>query len=64
MSKIVKTPDCVIQKRPDGSRVCGLHGKPLQQQAMFGPATPSGPGHLSAWMCPVSGRTLLEIEGL
>jgi hypothetical protein len=64
MSKIVKTPDCVIQKQPDGSRVCALHGKPLQQQNMFGPANPSGPGHLSAWVCPVSGKMLIEMERL
>jgi hypothetical protein len=63
MSKIVKTPDCVIQKRPDGSRLCGLHGKPLQERDMSGPANPPGPGHLSAWICPDSGKTLIEIEG-
>src|SRR5215470_2096092 len=64
MSKIVKTPDCVIQKQPDGSRSCAVHGKPLQQQNMFGPANPSGPGHLSAWVCPVTGKMLIEMEGL
>jgi hypothetical protein len=63
MSKIVKNPNCVIQKQPDGSRVCGLHGKPLQPKNMFGPANPSGPGHLSAWVCPVTGKMLIEMEG-
>src|SRR5262245_18061712 len=60
MSKIVKTPDCVIQKRPDGSRVCAVHGKPLQEQSMSGSANPPGPGHLSAWVCPDSGKTCLR----
>jgi len=31
---------------------------------MSGSVNPPGPGHLSAWVCPDSGKTLLDIEEL
>lgn len=54
--------DCSIKKTEDDTRVCALHNKPLIEQSMEG-NNPPGIGHMKAWVCLVSKKTLMEVEG-
>lgn len=43
---------------------CAVHGCELTPLALAGAANPPGMGHLSAWICPASGKQLYDVEGL
>jgi hypothetical protein len=55
---------CRFERRPgDDVQICGYHRKPLIQLALHGDPNPAGLGHLSAWTCPESNKTVYEVEG-
>ncbi len=51
--------ECGMAQLEDGTRICGLHQKPLIEMARYGDSS-QGLDHLSAWMCPVSRRPIFN----
>ena len=51
--------ECEMARSENGTRICSIHKKPLVPQDMSG-NNPPGLDHLSAWVCPVSTKTLIE----
>lgn len=51
---------CGRERNPDGVWVCKLHGQPLREITLPTSIDPRGLGHLSAWVCPVSGEPILD----
>ncbi len=51
--------ECGMAELDDGTKICGLHQKPLIEMARYGDGS-SGLDHLSAWMCPVSKRPIFK----
>jgi hypothetical protein len=50
--------ECGMAELEDGTKICGLHQKPLVEMARFGDGTVLE--SLSAWMCPVSRRPIFK----
>lgn len=54
--------DCSIHRTDDGSIKCAVHNAFLTPRQPSGDPNPPGPGHVSAWICPVSQTTIMEAE--
>jgi hypothetical protein len=54
---------CRVERTEDGVLICGYHKKPLVQVALHGDPNPPGLGHVSAWLCPESNKTVYQGDG-
>jgi len=59
MAQKQASAQCAMARSEDGTRVCSIHKKPLVPQDMSG-NNPPGLEQVSAWVCPVSAKTLIE----
>ena len=52
---------CGFARGENGTPVCSYHRAELNQLAVHGDQpNPPGPGHFSAWICPVSGKQIYD----
>lgn len=52
---------CAFDRGDDDTPICWLHRKPLNQLAVHSmDPNPPGPGHFSAWICPVSNKQVYD----
>jgi len=52
---------CSFARGEDNIPVCSYHRKPLTELAVHGDQpNPPGLGHFSAWICPVTSKTILD----
>jgi hypothetical protein len=54
---------CGFQESDQGP-ICQFHKQPLTQLEMKGDANPEGLGHVTAWICPVSQKQFIHVEGM
>jgi hypothetical protein len=50
---------CKPMDGPNGVKICVVHKVPLQQQTMTELSTGVSPSDFTAWICPVSGKTIM-----
>lgn len=51
---------CGRERNAEGIWVCRLYHQPLREITLPASVDPRGLGHLSAWVCPVSGEPILD----
>jgi hypothetical protein len=51
---------CAFDHNADGTPICSYHSMQLNQLTVHGDFNPRGLGHLSAWICPVSGKQIYD----
>lgn len=54
---------CSVARDDDGRAICQYHRQVLQQLELHGEPNPPGLGHISAGICPVSGKSVLTTDG-
>jgi hypothetical protein len=50
---------CKLMDGHNGVKMCAVHKVPLQQQTMTELAIGVSPADFTAWICPVSGKTIM-----
>jgi len=52
---------CSFDRDDDNTPICRLHRRPLNSLAVHSvDPNPPGPGHFSAWICPVSNKQVYD----
>jgi hypothetical protein len=60
--KIKPEPKCQIDSTDPKKWKCSVHGRILRERPLAAARNPPGPGHIRAFICPVSDKELRHVE--
>jgi hypothetical protein len=59
---ISQSDKCSIHRSTDSDAKCAIHNVFLTGVQVDGDPNPPGPGHIRAWLCPISQQTMIEAD--